>query len=110
MSNAFDIQIAVSRISGVKPKRILGRIGMSSKFKITLKLQGFELQVEGSREDIPMLTKNVSAQLAGMLMPATNMVEGHAPVLPPTRGQTSLYDHRGCGRIHTLPRPTGKTT
>jgi hypothetical protein len=61
---------------------------MSSKFKVTLKLQGFELQVEGSREDIPLLTKNVGAQLAGMLMPASNMVEGNAPALPPPRGQT----------------------
>src|SRR6266852_2702665 len=52
---------------------------MSSKFRIKLKLQGLELEVEGSREDIPQLTRNVSAQLAGMLLPATNIVEGKAP-------------------------------
>jgi hypothetical protein len=80
---------------------------MSSKFKITLKLQGFELQVEGSREDIPMLTKNVSAQLAGMLMPATNMVEGHAPVLPPTRGQS--FDNPNTTTPSPAPAKRGKT-
>lgn len=52
---------------------------MAAKFKIKLKLQGFELEVEGAREDIPALTQNVGAQLAGLLMPAANMVEGKAP-------------------------------
>ncbi len=79
---------------------------MSSKFKITLKLQGFELQVEGSREDLPMLTKNVSAQLAGMLMPATNMVEGNAPALPSTRGQA--FDHPNTTTPSPAPAKRGK--
>jgi hypothetical protein len=40
------------------------------------------LEVEGSREDVPLLTKHVASQLAGVLMPAASIVEGKAtPVL-----------------------------
>lgn len=41
-----------------------------SKFKITLKLQGLELEIEGSKDDIPHLSKNVANQLAGLIAPA----------------------------------------
>lgn len=76
---------------------------MSAKFKVTLKLQGLELEVEGSREDIPLLTKNVGAQIAGMLMPATNMVEGKAPALP---GREAID---GVARAVQPPSPTRRT-
>ena len=47
-----------------------------AKFKIVLKLTGLELEIEGSREDIPLITQNVTQQFAGLLKPATNIVEG----------------------------------
>jgi hypothetical protein len=49
-----------------------------SKFRVKLKLTGLELEIEGSREDVPLLTSNVAAQLAGALMPAANIAEGKA--------------------------------
>jgi len=47
-----------------------------AKFKIRLKLQGLELEVEGNRDDVPLITEAVSQQVAGLLGPATNIVEG----------------------------------
>lgn len=41
-----------------------------SKFKIKLKIQGFELDVEGSREDIPHLARNLNEQLSTLISPA----------------------------------------
>jgi hypothetical protein len=64
-----------------------------SKFKIRMKLQGLELEIDGSREDIPLITQNLGQQLSGLLQPAGAIIEGevleHASpreniVLPPS--------------------------
>jgi hypothetical protein len=52
-----------------------------TKFRVKLKLTGLELEVEGSREDVPLLTKSIASQLAGVMMPAANIVEGKATPL-----------------------------
>jgi hypothetical protein len=49
-----------------------------TKFRVKLKLSGLELEIEGSREDVPLLTKSIAAQLAGMITPAASIVEGKA--------------------------------
>ena len=49
-----------------------------SNFKMKLKLTGLELEIEVTREDVPVVTSNVAAQLAGAMMPAANIVEGKA--------------------------------
>ncbi len=52
-----------------------------SKFKIKMKLTGLELEIEGSKEDIPLITSNLAAQIGGLLGPAGNIAvgaEGHA--------------------------------
>ena len=51
---------------------------MSSKIKIKMELQGFKLEIEGSREDLPQITRNLGSQIAGMLAPAANIIEGRA--------------------------------
>ena len=38
-----------------------------SKFKFKLKLQGLELEMEGAREDIPLMAQNLGNQLTGTL-------------------------------------------
>jgi hypothetical protein len=40
------------------------------KFRIRVKLQGFELEVDGDREDIPAITNAVQRQLGGMMQTA----------------------------------------
>jgi hypothetical protein len=47
-----------------------------SKFKISLKITGLELSIEGTREDVPLLTQAVSQQITGLLSPASNVIEG----------------------------------
>jgi hypothetical protein len=46
-----------------------------TKFKFKLKLQGLELEMEGSREDIPLMAQNLGNQLAGLIQPAADMAE-----------------------------------
>lgn len=49
---------------------------MASKFKVKLKLTGFELEIEGSREDVPLMAQAVGQQMSGLLLPASGIVEG----------------------------------
>lgn len=55
-----------------------------SKFKIKVKLTGFELEIEGDRQDIPALTRSVSKQLGGMIAPPSADIFEDAEVLPNT--------------------------
>jgi hypothetical protein len=45
-----------------------------SKFKIKMKLTGFELEIEGSREDVPNIQQALSRQLGGILQPAAGLI------------------------------------
>lgn len=47
-----------------------------AEFKIKLKLTGLEIEIEGSHEDLPMITQNITEQFSGLLNPATAIVEG----------------------------------
>lgn len=47
-----------------------------SKFKFKLKLQGLELEMEGTREDIPSIANSLGNHLAGLMQPATEMSGG----------------------------------
>lgn len=49
---------------------------MANKFKIKLKLTSFELEIEGSREDVPLMAQAVGQQMSGLLLPASGIVEG----------------------------------
>jgi hypothetical protein len=47
-----------------------------SKFRIRLKVTGFELEIEGNREDAAIIGKNIGEQMASMIAPGLNVVEG----------------------------------
>lgn len=47
-----------------------------SKFRMKLKLQGFELEIEGNREDASVIGKSIGDQISGMLSPSLNILEG----------------------------------
>lgn len=47
-----------------------------SKFRIKMKLQGFELEVEGSREDASLISRNLGEQMSSLLQPAGAIIEG----------------------------------
>lgn len=56
-----------------------------SKFKIKMKLQGLELEIEGAREDSSNIGRNLGGQLANLLQPAIKIIDGEASsaALPP---------------------------
>ncbi|WP_377158390.1 hypothetical protein ACFJIX_05820 [Roseateles sp. UC29_93] len=66
-----------------------------AKFKVSLKLQGLEVSIEGEKDDIPALTRGISNQLTGLLAPAIGAatgVSGHQegePPAPPTTASAS---------------------
>lgn len=45
-----------------------------SKFKIKFKLQGLELEIEGNKDDVPLIMEGVGQQISGLLQPAASMV------------------------------------
>jgi hypothetical protein len=47
-----------------------------TKFKIKMKLSGLEIDIEGSREDIPLIAANLGQQLTGLLGPAAGIASG----------------------------------
>ena len=47
-----------------------------SKFKVKLKIQGFELEIEGSREDAGLLSQNLGKQMNSILQPMGAIIEG----------------------------------
>lgn len=52
-----------------------------AKFKLKLKLTGLEVEIEGARDDIPLMTQAIGQQVAGMLQPMSDVVEGEAKVI-----------------------------
>jgi hypothetical protein len=46
-----------------------------------MKVQGFELEISGEREDAALIGRNVGSQFASLLTPAIDIVEGEAPTL-----------------------------
>jgi hypothetical protein len=57
-----------------------------AKFHIKLKLTGLELEIEGTRDDAPLIQQALTQQFAGLLQPATVIVEGEIPAPAPTNG------------------------
>lgn len=82
-----------------------------SKFKIKLKLQGLDLEIEGSKDDIPAISRNLADQVSGLLMPAANIVEGSDPgsareLLNVTPNIPPVSQSRGKRRPATTRRAT----
>lgn len=50
-----------------------------AKFRVRLKLQGMELEIDGEREDMPAITTAVQQQLAGLIRPAAVLGSGEEP-------------------------------
>lgn len=48
-----------------------------AKFRIRLKVQALELEIDGEREDIPAITAAVQQQFTGLVQPAEAMADGH---------------------------------
>jgi hypothetical protein len=77
-----------------------------AKFRIRLKLQGLELEVDGEREDIPAITAAVQQQLNGLVQPSEAMADGHKQL----EAATQIFDSvKTKGKGPRKPRATGQT-
>lgn len=82
-----------------------------AKFRIRLKVQALELEIDGERDDIPMITSAVQNQLGGLVQAAGATADDHQQ---PENGQTptilDVSDSRATGRKSrrrsTSPRST----
>jgi hypothetical protein len=48
-----------------------------SKFTVKVKLQGLEIEVEGTREDAPRLAQQIGKQLGGLLQAPALLASGN---------------------------------
>jgi hypothetical protein len=74
-----------------------------AKFRIRLKVQGLELEVDGEREDIPLIAKTIQQQFAGMLEPIN--VAAEVPKQLPSRTESAGDD--GAGKSRSFRRRGG---
>ena len=91
-----------------------------AKFRMRLKIQGFELEVDGEREDIPAITSAIQQQLSGLIQPAEMMVDDQKQLAQPSKtiegeGQrrTQRFDgrHRNPGdRVSARPGDVWKSS
>ena len=49
---------------------------MATKFKLSIKIQGLEIEVEGAREDAALMAQSVHEQLGGLLQSAGTIIDG----------------------------------
>jgi len=50
-----------------------------AKFRMKLKLQSLELEIEGAREDASLISRSIGQQMAGLLQPVGSIVDGELP-------------------------------
>jgi hypothetical protein len=53
-----------------------------SRFKIKFKIQSLELEIEGDRRDVNLISRAVGDQVAGMIAPANEIVDGERAAAP----------------------------
>lgn len=51
-----------------------------AKFRIHLKLQGLDLEVDGERQDLPAITDAVQQQLSSLVIPGEIITDGRKPL------------------------------
>jgi hypothetical protein len=76
-----------------------------SKFKVRLKITGMELEVEGTRDDVPLIAQSVGQQFSHLLQPASQIVEGEI-VSNGNHNQTNAIDAQAPVRKRSTRRRT----
>ena len=79
-----------------------------AKFRIRLKLQALELEIDGEREDIPAIASAVQQQFAGLIQPAEAMANDHKQLPPgPTIDASNGTGKKTPSRKRSSGRPAG---
>ena len=74
------------------------------KFKIHLKLQGLELDIEGDRSDMPAINNAVAREITGLIQPAAALTNGAEP---PTTPATIEGETDNSKRQRNRRKPSG---
>ncbi len=66
-----------------------------AKFRIHLKLQGLDLEVDGERQDLPAITHAVQQQLTRLVIPGEVITDGHTHLSNGGNGAGATQDEEG---------------
>jgi hypothetical protein len=82
------------------------------KFKIHLKLQGLELDIEGDRSDMPAINNAVAREITGLIQPAAALTNGAEPPTTPAtiEGETDNSKKQRNRRKSSGPRSSSDTS
>lgn len=78
-----------------------------AKFKMKLKITGFELEIQGERDEVPQLAHNVQEQMRALLTPAIDLND--AEIIPTTTAAPAGTPEPK-GKRRRGSRPVKKTT
>lgn len=81
-----------------------------SKIKIKMKLQGFELEIEGSKEDIPIITQGITQQLTSLIQAPGQIFGDDEPNESPSRPQDNAILIETKTKKPAKRRPNNTTT
>lgn len=83
-----------------------------SKFRMKLKLQGFELEIEGNREDASVIGRSIGEQISGMIAPTMNIVDGEftSSTAAPTSSTPAISDDTPRRKAQRRARSTSAST
>jgi hypothetical protein len=79
------------------------------KFRLRLKLQGLEVEIDGEREDIPAITSALDQQFAGLVQPIERAANGNkqlgagAPVVEVELGKAKGRARKAKGSTDSTP-------
>lgn len=59
-------------------------------FKVKLKIEGFELEIEGEREDAALINEHIGAQFSNLLKPIDGIIEGTSTQEQSNQGMLDL--------------------
>lgn len=78
-----------------------------AKFKVRLKVQALELEIDGEREDLPLITNAVNRQFAALVEPTEVIAE--LPKLPSSNRSESTGSEDGKGKPRKPRSPANRT-
>jgi hypothetical protein len=81
-----------------------------AKFHVKLKITGFELEIDGTRDEVPVIGHAIGQQLAGFLAPAAEMADGEIPPQPVTTVSTPAVDAKRTTRRKNRPAAVPSTS
>jgi len=82
-----------------------------SKFRVKLKMQAFELEIEGNREDAALIGRSIGDQISSVIAPSANIVEGDfTSTRPPSAPAIALVEESPKRKASRRSRSTASSS